>query len=321
MSTHAKKQHFVPSANSPVKTGEHEQESTGKKKDPLPDASKEKGSSVTLPKVDSPTTPSEMTKQRIPPRVETLLGGNIEVTGKKPVTISIEGQSAENGTVSIVGENKSKELALGPGSHSLKLKGIDQTSPGKADGLKLVARQEKKVVATSNLFSVAAIPQNWSSTLIGPASDENPDYVGIHVMNKWESDSKVPADLDKVMRKEIVNHVKKTGEFATAQTRNRDYVAANTGEIEDRHRVGPRANWRVPGENLAYQLFVFKDERTGVADVCANNSGFSITRSISLAPLSTTKYQLHVSKIGSAVTIDPHKASAATANISEIYTI
>ena len=99
---------------------------------------------------------------RIPPRVDTPVG--VSITGwampMLDVTLPVEGGGGGNGSVTLNGAN-SVDLNA---SAIVRLRGVDQTAPGNAGGLRLVARQGTALVASSPGFSVSAIPQNFSVT-------------------------------------------------------------------------------------------------------------------------------------------------------------
>jgi hypothetical protein len=269
---------------------------------------------VSLPEVDSPTTPEKMLEKRIPPRV----GTEVDVTvNKGTATISVANQDAGNGTVLL---NDQKELSLKKGTHKISLKGKDQTTPGNSSKLKLVAKNGKKEITSSNGFSVAAIPQNWSSIYDQPASFENFDAVGVKVVNKWESDSGEIADLDMAMRAENVQHYEKTGFFSTATGNNSSYVDANTGQIEDRHRVRPRANIK-EGTIDTQQTFRFKCSRTGAIDIPATNAGFKITRDVRKKESDISSLEIQVTKKGFARSANGYYSDAGNADIDKTYDI
>ncbi len=270
---------------------------------------------VSISEVDSPTTPDKMMQKRIPPRVGTEVD---VIVNKGSATLSVANQDAGNGTVLV---NEKETLTLGKGTHKITLKGKDQTTPGNSGKLNLVAKSGDKQVATSNGFSVAAIPQNWSVKLLSVldnAADPN-SKVGMSVTNSWESDSGDLNDLDQAERSESVEKAIATGIFSSATAKNSTYKAAKTGSITDTHAVGPREQLKSVGESVNNQTFKFLDKRTGAAEIPATNSGFEIARSIKNG-VSVEKFTFQVTKSGKGVTANgiTSKAGSGSATSGEI---
>jgi hypothetical protein len=229
---------------------------------------------VTVPaNIRSPSTPASM-PDRIPPRVDTP--ASVGITGWHPpmlgVKFSVEGAGGGNGSVSINGA-KSVDLVA---SATVKLRGVDQTTPGKAGGLSLVARQGPTLLASSGGFSVSSIPQNFSVSFNSQISTAT--MRGLNVNNHWESDSGKVSDLDEAERSEQVQYGAATGIWAgVVGGDNSKYLPANHPPLVDSHGT-PLARFTGPGSRVAEQTFTFNDKRTGAADIPATKSGFHLTR-------------------------------------------
>jgi len=243
---------------------------------------------------------------RIPPRVDTP--ASVNITGWRPrllgVVFSIEGAGGGNGTATINGANSVDLVA----SATVQLRGVDQTAPGKAGKLSLVAHQGPTLLARSNGFSISSVPQNWSTSLVNSINE--PDAIGMVALNSWESDSKKVSDLDEVRRKEQIEVTTKTGPWAGAVQGVSSWKDATLGSIEDHHRDSPRASFRALGSKIANQVFVFKCARTAVTDIPATNSGLVISRNITSGGTGIFNYD--ISKVGTAVTANGFTSTAAS---------
>jgi hypothetical protein len=262
--------------------------------------------SVTVPNhVRSASTPSGM-PDRIPPRVNTPVA--VQLSGWQasmpPVTLSVQGAGAANGTVKINGANSVNLTA----SATVQLRGVDQTTPSNAGNLKLVARQGTTQLAGSSGFSVSSVPQNWSTSLVSSITDSS--AVGMVALNSWQSDSNDITDLDEVKRKEQVEVTTATGPWAGAVQGVSSWRDATMGSIQDNHRDSPRASFRAIGSKIAKQVFVFKCARTAVTDIPATNSGLLITRNVTSGGTGVFNYD--ISKVGTAVTANGFSSGAAS---------
>jgi hypothetical protein len=327
MAHHAKKE------TSPVALAKDSQPEPGaqtiqKNADPLPGKSSASGAAkssanqlptVKFPKVDSITTPKEMTKQRIPPQAWTFLTPAIEISGG-PVTISVANQGGGNGTVQIPSEDPiNKTVAFNDGFFSIPLIGKEQTSPGSNDKLKLVAKSGDTVVSESNTFSVAAIPQNWTiSWLNKDFRDSNLYMRGFRVMTKIESDSNSVPDLNEVSIAEQVQVAEKTGCFEPQDIPGVDALdyqtmAGATGSAPDKHRIPIDKVYGDGGTITANQVHIFKDMRTGVSEIPAKMSAFQIFYNVTKlngpeAAEHVARYKLVVTKTGKSVTANGYTA-------------
>ncbi len=262
--------------------------------------------SVTLPTINSATTPTEMTKMRIPPKVDQNFSVN---TSKKGVSLSVENQGGNNGSVQINGSN-SITLAEA-GEHNVSLKGVDQTAPGNADNLKLVAKKGDTILKRSNSFSVAAIPVNW--TVLDSYTSESESKKGMMAAFEFYSDSGDPKDLTEVSINEQVITSCKEGIFETGPSNNQvslDYQPVQNAKKQmgtsgiDSHRVGI-GPITAPGKMCFDQLHIFKDNRTGASEIPFRNSGFKVTYTVTeLASDPLYKLQMIVTKEAVEVTID-----------------
>lgn len=261
---------------------------------------------ITVPThVRSASTPAGM-PDRIPPRVDTP--ATVGVTGWhapwQVVRFSVEGAGGGNGSVTINGANSVDLVA----SATIQLRGVNQTAPGNAGNLRLVAHQGTVRVAQSSGFTVSSVPQNWSTSLV--RSFTGPAAIGMVALNSWQSDSGNVADLDEVRRKEQVQVTTKTGPYAGAVQGVSSWRDATLGAIHDHHRDSPRASFRALGSKIAKQVFIFKCARTAVTDIPARNSGLVITRNITSGGTGIFNYD--ISKVGTAVTANGFASAAAS---------
>jgi len=263
---------------------------------------------VTLPAhIQAASSPAGM-PDRIPPRVDTP--ASITISGlaasAPPVTLSIAGGSANNGTATINGAATAALRA----SATVQLRGTAQTRPGNAGNLMLVADQGATRLAATPGFSVSAIPQNWSITGAGLVTGTER---GIDVNNNWQSDSGVVADLDEASRSEQVQYGVGTGCFAGVTGSNSGYRPANSPPLVD-HHAAPLSLLTGPGRILAEQTFIFIDNRTGATDIPARNSGFRLTREVA-APSPGT-LTITTTKAGTATSANGFASAAGSGTVT-----
>jgi hypothetical protein len=255
-------------------------------------------------------TPAAMA-DRILPRVDTAhiveVTPNLGASGQK-VTLTVFNQNANNGTVTVNGNNTLDMTNTGP----VNLRGGTQTAPGSAGGLQLGVRVRGEDTTRSGGFSVAAIPENWAIALVGLVMGADR---GIRVTNSWCSDSGNLADLDMVERSEVVEYLPGTGVFAGVPVKNSGYIRADIGRVDDTHGT-PVTLLSGSGRLVARQAFIFRDQRTGATDIPANNSGFEITREAVLDP-ATNIVTFTTSKVGKAVTAKGVTTTAGAGSVSE----
>lgn len=260
------------------------------------------GPTATVPAhIRGTSSPAGM-PDRIPPRVDTPV--DVTISGlaipMRDVTLSIDGAGGGNGTATI---NGAATADLGA-SATVNLRGVDQTTPGKAGNLVLVASHGATRLAASAGFSVSAIPQDWSVTLNSAVT--GPER-GIDVNNDWQSDSGQVADLDKAMRSEQVQYGVGTGCFAGVTGQNSGYRAANSPPLVD-HHAAPIGLLTGVGAINAEQTFIFKDDRTGAVNIPARNSGYRLSRVVT-APTPGT-LSITTTKTGTATTANGFASAA-----------
>src|SRR5262249_39790103 len=117
---------------------------------------------------DTPQAMLDRKAFRIPPRVATpisvLVTPNLGTSGQKLI-LQGSGQGSGNGSFTIDGNN-TKDLTSTGYVNLSALDGSQQTAPGHAGRLRLVLQVRGENTIQSNGFSVAAIPQNWSTTFV-----------------------------------------------------------------------------------------------------------------------------------------------------------
>jgi hypothetical protein len=229
------------------------------------------------------------------------------------VTISVEGAGGGNGSVTINGAN-SVDIAA---SATVQLRGVDQTTPGNAGGLRLVARQGPALLASSGGFSVSSIPQNFSVSFHSQIS--TPTMRGLRVNNHWESDSGNVADLDEAERSEQVQYGAATGIWAgVVGGNNSGYLPANRPPLVDSHGT-PLARFTGSGSRIAEQTFTFNDKRTGATDIPATKSGFRLTRTAITVPFFGIMFT--VDKRGAATSANGFASAAGSGSVTRTQVI
>ena len=266
------------------------------------------------PHVRSASTPKGM-PDRIPPRVDTPV--TVGITGWHPptlgVTLSLEGAGGGNGSATINGAPSVNLVA----STAVNMRGVDQTDPGKAGGLRLVARQGPTVLASSGGFSVSSIPQNFYVTFNSQIS--TPTMRGLQVNNHWLSDSGNVADLDQAERTERVQYGAATGIWSgVVGGNNSGYLPANNPPLVDSHGT-PLARLTGPGSRIAEQTFTFNDKRTGAVDIPATNSGFRLTRTAVTNPAGRIEFT--VDKRGATTSANGFASAAGAGSVTRTQVI
>jgi hypothetical protein len=264
---------------------------------------------VGIPVIQAPSSPAG-TPNRIPPRVDTAVTVTLDGwhAPMAPVEFGVDGSGGSNGAATINGAATSQQTA----GATVQLRGTTQTAPGSAGNLRLAARIGGTTIGLSAPFTVAAIPQNFSTALDHPLTGTDR---GIVVNNSWESDSGSTADLDQAQRSEKVQYYTATGLFAAGlNPRNSGYKQATTPPIQDQHGL-PAAQITRTGVLSAQQVFVYKDNRTGVVDIPVRNSGFQISRTIT-APTTST-LEITTAKVGNGGTAQGFTAAAGAGQASE----
>lgn len=263
---------------------------------------------VTFPTVSAASTPAGGAN-RIPPRVETPI--TVQVNGtpaaNAPIVLSVMNAGAKNGTVLIDGGAATTITA----TKTVKLKGGIQTAQGSAGNLALLAKQSNNTVGQSNVFSVAAIPQNlaftFSSIITGTER-------GFRALGKWESDSGSIADLDQAIVQEHIEKATETGGFAGTGINTSGPIPANGAEI-DKHSV-PVSMCNQVGKLELKQTHTYNDTRTGSTGVPITNSGFVILHDVkNKDPAFGAGREVITSKNGSATTANTIQSGAGSGSI------
>ena len=259
---------------------------------------------VTLPtRIRGAATPSVMPHDRIPPRVDTpvevTFGGTPDVSA--PVTLSIDGMGGGNGSA-IVGPYSKFAIT---GTETVNLKGADQTDPGKAGNLKLIARQRGSLLAESAGFSVSAIPQNVTMAFRNKVEAPDPDFRGVEFLVFLESDSTEVADLDQSEFSERIEVASRPeGSLAMFGIKSSCYLACK--KIWPDKNAVP-ASVRGEGKTLLKQTFMFWDKRTGAKNVPMTKSGFLIYFGVSSKAGTSSGFQVIVTKAGKTTdALDPN---------------
>jgi hypothetical protein len=273
------------------------------------------GPTVTLPPhIRGSSSPAGM-PDRIPPRADTPAAVTIAglTIPMRDITLSIDGAGGGNGTVTI---NGAATVDLGT-SATVQLRGVNQTAPGKAGNLTLVASHGGRRLATSAGFSVSSIPQNFSVTFNSQIS--TPTMRGLAVNNHWESDSGNVADLDEAERSEQVEYGAATGIWAgVVGGNNSGYLPANSPPLVDSHGT-PLARLTGPGSRIAEQVFTFNDKRTGATDIAATKAGFRLTRTA--VTNAAGKIEFTVDKRGAATTATGFSSAAGSGTVTRTQVI
>jgi hypothetical protein len=266
--------------------------------------------------VNAPNTPPGI--KRIPPRVDTP--ATATVTGwhipMLPVTLSIAGGSAANGTATING-GATHDLTS---TETVQVRGGTQTTPGNAGNLKLVAHQGTTKLAESAAFSVAAYPTAIGFTFNSilkdasvPAISPGAKFWGATYDLTFTSDSGVNADCDETKVSENILVDTATGAF-TGVTPITSNFNVTTAAQTDHHVVGDvsAADMRSTMDSekssrmVLHQFFRFACRRTGIAeDKVAGPtvpvSGFKISHWFTVPScMGSSKYIVHAQKQGFA---------------------
>jgi hypothetical protein len=210
-----------------------------------------------------------MKNNRIPPRIDTLV--DIEIKGtpdsSAPVVLSVEGQGGDHGSVTIDGKATREFVTTGP--VTLKLRGTKQTEPNNAGFLRLTATQDAKQLASSNGFSVSAIPEDMEFTFDSLIKGR---FRGIRILYNWQSDSQDKTDLNKAPHSERVQH-HATGCLSSPNPKTSCYKGSTKRDM-DEHGISI-IGLKCAGKDEVAQTFMFRDDRTG-KDIPFRKSGFII---------------------------------------------
>ncbi|HTE11533.1 MAG TPA: DUF4157 domain-containing protein [Chitinophagaceae bacterium] len=250
---------------------------------------------IEIGNINTPNTPKGI--NRIIPRKEIEV--DIKLTPgaeASPVTLSIAGAGNDNGSAKINGVDSYEITA----SEKIILKGADQTEPGHAGKLSLVAKQGDKVLKKSNAFSVAAYPIslgfNFRQYLLGAKIPKYPGrlFWGAAYEMRVGSDSDTTGDCNKTTISENIIVVNHTGFFKGLKTETSDFTNS-TARQDDNHAEGAKSA-AVMKEEIdaadidksdysAQQFFRFSCQRTGIKENKAKGpkvpvSGFKIAKKV-----------------------------------------
>jgi hypothetical protein len=265
---------------------------------------------VIITRVRADSTPTGM-PDRIPPRVDTPVRVAIAGAGSSAgaVTFTVDGAGGASGSATIDGAEQA-ELSE-DGIRNLQLRGVDQTSPGSAGGLTLLAEQGGAELARSNPFSVAAIPQNWTVSF---RSRIGGTHRGFNVTDHWESDSGQVTDLNETEISEEVQCTESTGCFSGVEGTTSDYMPGDefTG---DAHAIMVSV-MTGPGFTSSNQTSKFRDNRTGAADIPMARSGYVITRTVARTIPLIGALRVTTEKGGRATTANSITSGAGSGSVS-----
>jgi hypothetical protein len=263
---------------------------------------------------------------RIPPRTPSpfliSVTPSLVGSGGQYVEFAVDGQSADNGTVTINGSGSPLQVNEKT-TRSIDLSSPDgstQTNPGHAGQLRLTARVRGQDALLSDGFSVAAVPTNVSVSLFSrdlrdsllthyfPGTFGSPRQ-GIIVKNEWLSDSGNLSDLSLITVDESIDLRPGSGSLAKGvhipQPLNESGTA---GATLDMHAVPLKPirdyfarTGRIRGYRAAFQVLTFTDSRLGSTTFAMRHSGFLITQIITK---SRGKFILFTQKQGAGVVVN-----------------
>lgn len=208
---------------------------------------------------------------------------SLQGTGRV-VNLAVLNNGGANGTATVVPEQITSDTVV-------TITGGDQTKPGHSGQLKVVARFNDKIIASSAGFSVCAHPHSIKISLHKLVKEGV--SIGAIVRMLFESDSGKRSDLDMVQGSEIVDEIRHSeppfkrgsGIFTGAGTvggkfHELQFFPASAQNLGDFHiQVTPDAGPRGAAEFL--QLFVFRCSRCRMSTpVVVPNSGFNIIHEV-----------------------------------------
>ncbi|MEA2133479.1 MAG: hypothetical protein QOC68_1388 [Solirubrobacteraceae bacterium] len=280
-----------------------------KVKPPKPPKPKPPPSAVTFAAVRAKSTPSQMTKDRIPPRKTTKVKVTVAgfAKGSDKIEISVDGGGGSAGDADIASGKKIT------GSSTVGVKGTTQTTPGSADGLELVAKQGGTEIGRSTPFSVSAIPQNYTDRFKSKVNDGT--KVGMVVQDGWASDSGTFSDLDKTEISELVEETKATGPFVGVTPINSTYLPGDS-LTTDSHTSSLTTfpAGAVSGVREVDQTCMFRDNRTGETDISMTRSGFKVVRTFTVNKKGKRTFKIQ--KFGAKATAKGVTSEAGRCNAS-----
>lgn len=249
---------------------------------------------------------------RLPPRLDYGIGILVRdgIRGLTPLTVTVEDAGGNGGIVSV---NGARSVNIDQ-SAKVSLKGLIQTSPGKAKALRVAVKRDTLLVLVSHRFTVAAAPTNWrisdSQSLTNKYFPEfDGHFYGMTVEEEWDSDSGVKQDLNRVSVDEKVELTQATGIYQGLQPQKREATSGTEEATLDDHAI--EGSFIVgPGKKTLNQTHVYSDPRTGVQDEAIPKSGYQVTQEVALTntqllPNETIQtYTITTTKTGAAVTAE-----------------
>lgn len=233
----------------------------------------------------------------VPPSIPPHKTYQVDVSIQPPlaagqaVDIEIINGSTANGTARVSPTQLTKS---GP----VIVTGDAQTMPGHAGQLRIQAKLNGQVLATSDGFSICAHPSavriTSSGRLVAPA------HIGISVRVQIESDSGVVADLDQAVMNELVEEVERdsppfsaTGAVVASPFYQK--IGAGTGTDDHGYKPFPGN----AGRRTIEQVHVFKCARCGAKHIPIAASGFEIVARVFTDDRGKT-WKLEVTREGTA---------------------
>jgi hypothetical protein len=227
----------------------------------------------------------------------------------QPLRVRVAGCSQQNGVVTVNGQAEARISA----DCYLQLRGVTQTQPGHAGYLMLeVLLSGGSLLAQSDGFSVAAIPQNWSVTNWQQTNVKG--FVGLDIQDEWESDSGQLGDLDEVQITEVMETALKTGCCMGLPEKDSGYTVADEVSIDAHAILGTYMTG--PGKWVVNQTHAFRDRRTGANGISMTKSGYKITLEVKKKP-SSSGYHVTVTKEGADLTVRGVASKAGAGRISQ----
>jgi len=259
-------------------------------------------------------------RDRIPPRVMTPV--ELDVTGLDPargaVTVAVIGDAGANGSVTIDGGPRAEVH----GPERLEIVGLTQGMRRDAAGLRLVAYQGTGLLGMSDPFSVSAVPHSMDMTLERVVRPRTTDSEwGVIVRHRWQSDSGVLADLDRIRWREELQNVTATGRFFfigwVGVEQGADVRGDDAGVIDTITVEGQR---EIDGRIVTHQVMKYRDLRNdGDAWTPIRGSGYRMEHVQRSAFLLGTGmlHELTAGKTGQALNVHGLDSSAGGGQIVE----
>lgn len=211
---------------------------------------------------------------RIPPRVEITVKVGVRIK-KGSVQVMLEGKGGRVEVKTQYGSTWANTVTLEPGNHRLTLRGTEQTSNGSTVSLVAIDSNDR-VAGRSNRFFICAYPVDFTAVKFLLQKSNDPELVGLRVVNRHTSDSGNKDDLGEIRIKEQVDS-RWHGNCAKSIPIRSNW-RSGTDFPPDFHSVS--VSTTPPGAIESHQHFVFTCNRSGVKDVPVKNSAFLITKEV-----------------------------------------